>query len=46
MLVLRNELREIENIGARDVEVLIANFLLKVREFWFLINFVLGKLFQ
>ena len=33
MLVLRNELREIENIGARDVEVLIANFLLKVREF-------------
>ena len=34
-LVLRNELREIENIGARDVDVLIANFLLQVREFVF-----------
>ena len=32
----RNELREIENIGARDVHVFIANFLLQVREFLFL----------
>ena len=36
-LVSRNELRESENIGARDVDVLIANFLLQVREFLFLI---------
>ena len=42
----RNALREIENIVARDVDVLIANFLLQVREFLFLINFVLRKLFQ
>ena len=42
----RNELREIENIVARDVDVLIANCLLQVREFLFLINFVLRKLFQ
>ena len=32
-LVSSNELREIENIGARDVDVLIANFLLPVSEF-------------
>ena len=38
ILVSRNELREIENIGARDIEVLIANFLLQVREFLFLIS--------
>ena len=31
-LVSRNELRD--NIGARDVDVLIANFLLQVREFF------------
>ena len=37
-LVSRNELRQIENIGARDVDVLIDNFLLQVREFLFLIN--------
>ena len=36
-LVSRNELREIENIAAKDVDVLIANFLLQVREFLFLI---------
>ena len=30
-------MRQIENIGARDVDVLIANFLLQVREFLFLI---------
>ena len=35
-LVSRNELREIENIGTRDVNVFIANFLLQVREFLFL----------
>ena len=29
--------REIENIGAKDLDVLIANFLLQVREFLFLI---------
>ena len=29
--------REIQNIGARDVNVFIANFLLQVREFLFLI---------
>ena len=34
-LVSRNELREIENIAARDVNVFIANFLLQVREFLF-----------
>jgi len=34
-LVSRNELREIQNIGARDVKVFIANFLLQVREFVF-----------
>ena len=38
ILVSRNELREIENIGARDVDALIDNFLLQVREFLFLIN--------
>ena len=34
-----NELREIQNIGARDVNVFmfIVNFLLQVREFLFLI---------
>lgn len=38
MLVSRNEQREIENhIGARDVNVLIANFLIQVREFLFFI---------
>ena len=37
ILVSRNELRETENIGARDLDVLIANFLLQVREFLFLI---------
>ena len=35
ILVSRNKLREIENIGARDVDLLIANFLLQVREFLF-----------
>ena len=37
ILVSRNELREIENIGARDLNVLIANFLLQLCEFLFLI---------
>ena len=38
ILVSRNELREIENFGTRDVDVfIIANFLLQVREFLFLI---------
>ena len=38
ILVSTNELRETENIGARDLDVLIANFpLLQVREFLFLI---------
>ena len=37
ILVSRNELREIENIGARDLNVLVANFLLQVRELLFLI---------
>ena len=32
-LVSRNELREIQNIGARDGNVFIANFLPQVREF-------------
>ena len=36
-LVSRNELRETENVGGRDHDVLIANFLLQVREFLFLI---------
>ena len=36
-LLSRNELREIENIGERDVNVFIANFLLQVRGFLFLI---------
>ena len=36
-LVSRNEQRQIENIGARDVNVFIANFLLQVREFLLLI---------
>ena len=31
-LVSRNELRDIENIGTRDVNVFIANFLLEVRD--------------
>ena len=31
-LVLRNELREIESIDAKDLDVLIANFLLQVRK--------------
>ena len=37
-LVSRNELREIQNIGARDVNVFmfIVDFLLQVREFLFL----------
>ena len=35
ILVPRNELTETENIGARDLDVLISNFLLKVREFLF-----------
>jgi len=38
ILVSRNKQREIENhIGAKEVDVLIANFLLQVREFLFLI---------
>ena len=37
ILVSGNELREIENNGARDVDVLIAIFLLQVREFLFFI---------
>ena len=32
ILVSRNELREIENIDAKDLDVLIANFLLQVRK--------------
>ena len=35
ILVSRNEVREIVNIGARDVDVLIAILLLQVREFLF-----------
>ena len=31
-LVSRHELREIENIDAKDLDVLIANFLLQVRK--------------
>ena len=37
ILVLRNELRETENIGATDLDELIANFLIQVHEFLFLI---------
>ena len=37
ILASRNELRESENIGARDLDVLITSFLLQVREFLFLI---------
>ena len=37
ILVSRNELREIENIDARVLGMLIANFLLQVREFLLLI---------
>ena len=33
--VSRNEVREIENNGARDVDVFIANFMLQVCEFLF-----------
>ena len=36
-LVSRKELRETENIGATDLDELMANFLLQVREFLFLI---------
>ena len=36
-IVSRIEQRESENIGARDLDVLIANFLLQEREFLFLI---------
>ena len=36
-LVLRNELRVIEKIAAREVNAFIANFLFEVREFLFLI---------
>ena len=36
-LVSRNELREIGNIDARDLDVLISNFLLQMHEFLFLI---------
>ena len=38
ILVSSNELRETENIGATDLDVLIANFLLQVFEFLFLIR--------
>ena len=37
ILVSRNELRETENIGATDLDELIANFLLEVCEFLLLI---------
>ena len=43
-LLSRNELRETENIGATDLDVLIANFLLQVREFLF--SICVKKLFQ
>jgi len=36
-LVSRKELRETENIAARDLDVFITNFLVQVREFLFLI---------
>ena len=39
ILVSSKELRETENIGARDLVVLITDFLLQVREFLFLICF-------
>ena len=45
-LVSRNELRETENIGATDLDVLIANFLLQVCEFLFLNGFVRGYLYS
>ena len=32
VLVSRHELREIENVDAKDLDVLIANFLLQVRK--------------
>ena len=35
-LLSRKELKETENIGATDLDELIANFLLQVREFLFL----------
>ena len=38
ILVSRNELRETENIAATGLDELIANFLLQVREFLFLIS--------
>ena len=37
-LVLGNELRETENISTIDLDELIANFLLQVREFFILIS--------
>ena len=37
ILVSRNELRETENIGVTDLDELMANFLLEVREFLFVI---------
>ena len=37
IFVSRNELRETENIGATDLDKLIANFLFQVRECLFLI---------
>ena len=36
-IVSRNELRETENIGVTDLDELIANFQLQVREFLFLV---------
>ena len=44
ILVWRKQLRETENIGARDLDMLIANFLLQAREFLFKV--VLRKLLQ
>ena len=38
ILVSRNELRETENIAATDLDELIVNFLLQVRELLFLIS--------
>ena len=38
-LVSRKELRETENVGGRDLDVLITNFLLQVHECLFLICF-------
>ena len=37
ILVPRNEMKETENIGTTDLDELIANFLLQVCEFLFLI---------